>query len=101
MVAHAKAADPNVLDDINVDDIFAVLDGVKQGTAKAKASRHISNTWCGQTRSRWKVGSDIPPEWNRTTEQRAQFLALVTWLRSQEAKKLVADWAPFIPNPKC
>ena len=101
MVSHAKAAGPNVLNDINVDDIFALIDGVKQGAATAKANRHVSNSWCGQTRSRSQVESDIPPEWNRTAEQRVQFLALVTWLRSQEAKKHAADWAPLIPNPKC
>ena len=55
MVAQAKAAGPNGVNGINVDDLFALIDGVKRDAAKAKTSWHVSTSWCGQTRSRSQV----------------------------------------------
>ena len=52
MVAQAKAAGPNVVNGINVDDLFALIDGVKRDAARAKTNWHVSTSWCGQTRSR-------------------------------------------------
>jgi uncharacterized OsmC-like protein len=52
MVAQAKAAEPHVVNGINVDDLFALIDGVKRDAAKAKTGWHVSTSWCGQTRSR-------------------------------------------------
>src|SRR3954453_21716149 len=55
MVAQAKAVRPNVVNGINVDDLFALIDGVKRDVAKAKTNWHVTTTWCGQTRSRAQV----------------------------------------------
>jgi uncharacterized OsmC-like protein len=55
MVAQAKAAGPNVVNGINVDDLFALIDGVKRDAAKAKTNWHVTTSWCGQTRSRSQV----------------------------------------------
>ena len=55
MVAQAKSARPNVVNGINVDDLFALIDGVKRDAAKAKTNWHVSTTWRGQTRSRSQV----------------------------------------------
>ena len=55
MVAQAKVAGPNVVNGINVDDLFALIDGVKRDAAKAKTNWHVSTSWCGQTRSRSQV----------------------------------------------
>ena len=55
MVAQAKAAGPNVVNGINVNDLFALIDGVKRDAAKAKSKWHVSTSWCGQTRSRSQV----------------------------------------------
>ena len=55
MVAQAKAAGPNVVNGINVNDLFALIDGVKRDAAKAKTNWHVSTSWCGQTRSRSQV----------------------------------------------
>jgi uncharacterized OsmC-like protein len=55
MVAQAKAARPNVVNGINVDDLFALIDGVKRDAAKAKTNWHVSTSWRGQTRSRSEV----------------------------------------------
>jgi uncharacterized OsmC-like protein len=55
MVAQAKAAGPNVVNGINVNDLFALIDGVKRDAAMAKSKWHVSTSWCGQTRSRSQV----------------------------------------------
>jgi uncharacterized OsmC-like protein len=55
MVAQAKAVRPNVVNGINVHDLFALIDGVKRDVAKATTNWHVTTTWCGQTRSRSQV----------------------------------------------
>jgi uncharacterized OsmC-like protein len=55
MVAQAKTAGPNVVNGINADDLFALIDGVKRNTAKAKTHWHVSTSWLGQTRSRSQI----------------------------------------------
>jgi len=55
MVAQAKTVSPNVVNGINVDDLFALIDGVKRDAAKAKTNWHVATTWRGQTRSRAQV----------------------------------------------
>jgi hypothetical protein len=55
MVAQAKTASPNVVNGIDVDDLFALIDGVKRDAAKAKTNWHVATTWRGQTRSRAQV----------------------------------------------
>jgi uncharacterized OsmC-like protein len=55
MVAQAKTAEPNVVNGINVDDLFALIDGVKRDAAKGKTNRRVTTTWQGQTRSRAQV----------------------------------------------
>ncbi len=57
MVAQAKADRPNVVNGINVDDLFALIDGVKRDVTKAKTNWHVSTSWRGQTRSRSQVES--------------------------------------------
>ena len=52
-----KAATPNVVNGINVDDVFALIDGVKRDAAKAKTSWRVTTAWQGQTRSRAEVES--------------------------------------------
>ena len=55
MATHAKVAEPNVVNGINVDDLFALIDCVKQDATKAKTNWHVTTTWRGQTRSRAQV----------------------------------------------
>ena len=50
-----RAAEPNVVNGINVDDLFALIDGVKRDAAKAKTNWRVSTSWQGQTRSRSQV----------------------------------------------
>ena len=55
MAAQTKTVQPNVINGINVDDLFALIDGVKRDVANAKTNWHVATTWQGQTRSRSQV----------------------------------------------
>jgi hypothetical protein len=55
MVAQTKTAQPTVVNGINVDDLFALIEGVKRDAAKAKTNWRVTTTWQGQTRSRAQV----------------------------------------------
>jgi uncharacterized OsmC-like protein len=55
MVAQRKTVEPNIVNGINVDDLFALIDGVRQDAAKGKTNWRVTTTWQGQTRSRAQV----------------------------------------------
>ena len=55
MPAQAKTAEPNVVNGINVDDLFALIEGVKREPAKGQTNWRVTTTWQGQTRSRAQV----------------------------------------------
>jgi len=55
MLAQTKTAEPKLVNGINVDDVFALIDGVKRNAAKGKTNWRVTTTWQGQTRSRAQV----------------------------------------------
>lgn len=55
MLAKTKTIEPNVVNGINVDDLFALIDGVKRDAAKGKTTWRVTTNWQGQTRSRAQV----------------------------------------------
>src|SRR5260370_23571150 len=55
MVAQTKTAEPTVVNGINLDDLFALIDSAKRGDAQAKTNWRLTTTWQGQTRSRAQV----------------------------------------------
>ena len=55
MVAQRKTVEPNIVNGINVDDLFALIDGVRRDAAKGKTNWRVTTTWQGQTRSRAQV----------------------------------------------
>jgi uncharacterized OsmC-like protein len=55
MVAQTKTAEPNVVNGINVDDLFALIEGVRRDAAKGKTDWRVTTTWQGQARSRAQV----------------------------------------------
>jgi len=55
--ASTKPADPTIVNGINLDDLFALIDDVKREPAKGKTNWHVITTWQGQTRSRAEVES--------------------------------------------
>jgi len=46
---------PNVVNGINVDDLFALIEGVKRDPAKGKTEWHVVTRWQGRTHSRAEV----------------------------------------------
>ena len=55
MVAQTKTAEPTVVNGINLDDLFALIDGARRDAAKSKTNWRVTTTWQGQTRSRAQV----------------------------------------------
>ena len=55
MVAQRKIAEPTIVNGINVDDLFALIEGVKKDAARGKTNWRVTTTWQGQTRSRGQV----------------------------------------------
>src|ERR1700738_1259083 len=55
MVAQTKIAEPTVVNGINLDDLFALIEGVKRDAAKSKTNWRVTTTWQGQTRSRAQI----------------------------------------------
>src|SRR6202140_1757282 len=59
MGAQRKTAEPTVVNGINVDDLFALIDDVKREPAKGKTKWHVTTTWQGQARSRAEIESYV------------------------------------------
>jgi uncharacterized OsmC-like protein len=55
MGTQSKATEPTVVNGINVDDLFALIDNVKREPAKGKTNWHVTTTWQGQARSRAEI----------------------------------------------
>ena len=55
MIAQPKIAEPTVVNGIDVDDLFSLIEGVKQNPAKGKTSWRVTTTWRGQARSRAQI----------------------------------------------
>ena len=50
-----KTVEPNVVNGINVDDLFALIEGVKRNAATGKTDWRVRTTWQGGARSRAQV----------------------------------------------
>lgn len=66
MDGHATTVSPRVVNGINVDDLFRLIEGVKRDPANGKTHWRVATTWQGQTRSRsevegFGVGGDMVP----------------------------------------
>jgi uncharacterized OsmC-like protein len=57
MSAQTRTVQPTIINGINVDDLFALIEGVKGEPAKGMTSWHATTTWQGQTRSRSEIES--------------------------------------------
>jgi len=57
MSAQAKTAEPNVVNGINVDDLFALIETVRKEPANGKTDWRVATTWEGQARSRAEIES--------------------------------------------
>src|SRR5258708_175921 len=54
MTTRTKTA-PNVVNGLNVDELFALIEGVKQDNAKGRTHWRVSTAWQGQARSRSQI----------------------------------------------
>ena len=57
MGAQTKTAEPTVVNGINVDDLFALIDDVKREPARGRTNWRVATTWQGQARSRAEIES--------------------------------------------
>ena len=55
MAVQTKTIEPTVVNGINVDDLLALIEGVRRDAAKGKTNWRVSTSWQGQTRSRSQV----------------------------------------------
>jgi uncharacterized OsmC-like protein len=55
MNANAQTNEPNIVNGLNVDDLFALIEGVKGDVSKATTSWRVATSWQGQTRTRAEV----------------------------------------------
>ena len=55
MDGYANTVAPKVVNGINLDDLFALIEGVRTDPAKGKTHWRVATTWQGQTRSRAEV----------------------------------------------
>jgi uncharacterized OsmC-like protein len=55
MVAQTKTTERTVVNGVNVNDLFALIEGVRGEPEKGKTNWHVTTTWQGQTRSRSQV----------------------------------------------
>src|SRR5436190_18219235 len=57
MSAQMKTAEPTVVNGINVDDLFGLIEGVRRDPAKGKTNWRVTTAWQGQARSRAEIES--------------------------------------------
>ena len=57
MVAQKKTAESTVVNGIDVDGLFALIEGVRREPAKGKTNWRVATTWQGQARSRAEIES--------------------------------------------
>jgi uncharacterized OsmC-like protein len=57
MSAQIKTVQPTVVNGINVDDLLALIEGVRREPAKGKTNWHVTTTWQGQAQSRAEIES--------------------------------------------
>jgi uncharacterized OsmC-like protein len=55
MVAQPKTVEPTVINGINLDDLFALIDSAKRDAANSKTNWRVTTTWQGQARSRAQI----------------------------------------------
>ena len=78
MSAQTKTAEPNVVNGINVDDLFALIEGVRREPAKGTTNWRVATTWQGQTRSRSLVegfaigGEQVPRRFSIDIDEPAE-----------------------------
>jgi hypothetical protein len=55
MNSNARTNELNIVNGLNVDDLFALIEVIKGDASKATTSWRVATTWQGQTRTRAEV----------------------------------------------
>ena len=55
MSAQSETTQPTVVNGINVDDVFAQIEGVRRDPSKGKTNWRVNTTWQGQAQSRAQI----------------------------------------------
>ena len=55
MNANAQTKESNIVNGLNVDDLFSLIEGVKGDASKATTSWRVATTWQGQAHSRSEI----------------------------------------------
>ena len=55
MVGQKKIIEPTVVNGINVEDLLAMIEGIRREAAKGKTNWQVTTTWKGQARSRAEI----------------------------------------------
>jgi uncharacterized OsmC-like protein len=55
MDGYATTTAPKVVNGVNVDGLFALIEGIRRDPAKGATRWHVATSWQGQTRSRSQV----------------------------------------------
>jgi uncharacterized OsmC-like protein len=55
MNANAQTTEANIVNGLDVDDLLALIEGVRNDVSKAATSWRVATTWEGQTRSRAQI----------------------------------------------
>ena len=66
MDGHTNTVAPRVVNGLNLDDLFALIERVKKEPATGKTHWRVATTWQGQTRSRsevegFRIGGEVVP----------------------------------------
>jgi uncharacterized OsmC-like protein len=90
MNADTKPAKPNIVNGINTDDLFALIDTIKGDASKAKTSWHVATTWQGQTWTRSEIdgfgfsGENVPRRFTLDIDEPAELGGLNRFANPQE-----------------
>jgi len=90
MSAQTKTAEPTVVNGINVDDLFALIESVRSDPAKGKTDWRVATTWQGQARSRAEIesygigGKNVPRRFSIDIDEPAELGGSNSFANPQE-----------------
>jgi organic hydroperoxide reductase OsmC/OhrA len=90
MSAQTKTAEPTVVNGINVDDLFALIESVRSDPAKGRTDWRVATTWQGQARSRAEIesygigGKNVPRRFSIDIDEPAELGGSNSFANPQE-----------------
>jgi uncharacterized OsmC-like protein len=90
MTANPKSIEPTIVNGINVDDLFALIDDVKCEPESGLTRWHVATTWQGRTHSRAEVtgfgfgGKEVKRQFSIDIDEPAELGGANTFANPQE-----------------